>query len=101
MKSHIRKNPKKLENKNWKKNDCMGISSDKMTRLYTRRPGHGYERETLIESESFLIAAQNNAIRTSYVKAKIDNTQQERKCSLCCEKDLTINHLVSEYSKLT
>ena len=31
------------------------------------------------ESESFLIAAQNNAIRTNYIKVKIDNTQQNSK----------------------
>ena len=28
------------------------------------------------ETESLLIAAQNNAIRTNYIKAKIDKTQQ-------------------------
>ena len=27
------------------------------------------------ETESLLIAAQNNAIKTNYIKAKIDNTQ--------------------------
>ena len=27
------------------------------------------------ETESLLIAAQNNAIRTNHIKAKIDNTQ--------------------------
>ena len=48
-----------------------------------RRPGHSYERETFMtETESLLIAAQNNTIRTYYVKSKIDNTQQNCKCSL-------------------
>ena len=28
------------------------------------------------ETESLLIAAQNNAIRTNYIKAKINNTQE-------------------------
>ena len=28
------------------------------------------------ETESLIIAAQNNAIRTNYIKAKIDKTQQ-------------------------
>ncbi len=32
------------------------------------------------ETESLLIAAQNNAIRTNYIKAKIDNMQQLIKC---------------------
>ena len=32
------------------------------------------------ETESFLIAVQDNAIRINYIKAKIDNTQLNRKC---------------------
>ena len=31
------------------------------------------------KTESRLLAAQNNVIRTNYVKAKIDNTQQNSK----------------------
>ena len=34
------------------------------------------------ETESLLIAAQNNAIMTYYVKAKIDKMQQNSKCGL-------------------
>ena len=50
--------------------------------------------------ESLLIAAQNNAVRTDYIKAKRNNTQRNSKCSLCGDGDLTINHIISEYSKL-
>ena len=32
------------------------------------------------ETESLLIAAYNNAIRTNYIKAKIDKTQKNSKC---------------------
>ena len=35
------------------------------------------------ESKAFLIAAQNNTIRTSYFKAKIDKTKKNSKCKLC------------------
>ena len=35
------------------------------------------------ETESLLIAAQNNAIRTNHIKMKIDKTQQNSKCRLC------------------
>ena len=52
------------------------------------------------ETESLLIAAQNNAIRTSYIKARIDKTQQNSRCRLCGERDETINHVISECSKL-
>ena len=51
------------------------------------------------ETESFLIAAQN-AIRTNHIKAKIDKEQQNSKCRLCGNRDETINHTISECSKL-
>ena len=35
------------------------------------------------ETESLPIAAQNNAIRTNHIKARIDKTQQNSKCRLC------------------
>ena len=60
----------------------MDISSDKLPRLHMRRYGHGYEMEISREKLKLLIAAQNDAIRTNYVKAKIDNTQQNSKYRL-------------------
>ena len=52
------------------------------------------------ETESLLIEAQNNAIRTNPIKARIDKTQQNSKCRLCGDRDDTINHIISECSKL-
>ena len=52
------------------------------------------------ETESLLTAAQNNAIRTNYVKAKIDKTPQNSKCRLCGDRCETINLIISECSKL-
>ena len=52
------------------------------------------------ETESLLRAAQNNAIRTNRIKAIRDKTQQNSKCSLCGDKNDTINHIISELSKL-
>ena len=51
------------------------------------------------ETESLLIEKQNNAIRTNYIKAIIDRTQQNSKCWLCGDRDETINHTMSECSK--
>ena len=42
------------------------------------------------ERESLLMAAQNNAIRTNHIKARIDKTQQNSKCRLCGDRDETI-----------
>ena len=52
------------------------------------------------ETESLLIAAQENAIRTNHIKARIDKSQQNSKWRLCAERDETINHIISECSKL-
>ena len=47
-----------------------------------------------------IIAAQNNVIKTHYVKVKIDKTQQNSKCWLCGVRDQTVNYIISECSKL-
>ena len=52
------------------------------------------------ETESLLIAAQNNAIRTNHINTRIDKTQQNSKYRLCGDRDETINHIISECSKL-
>ena len=46
------------------------------------------------------MAAQNSAIRTNHIKARIDKTQQNSKCRLCGYRDETTNHIISECSKL-
>ena len=52
------------------------------------------------ETEYLLITAQNNAVRINRIKARIDKTQQNSKCRLCRDRDETINHIISERSKL-
>ena len=52
------------------------------------------------EAESLLIPAYNNAIRTNHVKERIDKTQQNSICRLRGDRDETINHIISECSKL-
>ena len=48
------------------------------------------------ETQSLLIAAQDNAIRTNHIKARIDKTQQNSKFRLCGDRDEMINHIISE-----
>ena len=52
------------------------------------------------ETESLLMAAQNSAIRTNHIKARIVKTQQNSKRRSCGDRDETINHIISECSKL-
>ena len=52
------------------------------------------------ETKSLLIAAQDSALKTNHIKARIVKTQQNSKCRLCGDRDETINHIISECSKL-
>ena len=52
------------------------------------------------ETEGFIMAAQDQALRTNAIKTKIDKTAIDSKCRLCKEKEETIDHLVSACSKI-
>ena len=75
----------------------MDFSRDKQGKFNTRRLGYGLNLKR--ETESLRIIIQNNVIWTNYVKDKIDNMKQNRKCRLCRDGDETINH-ISKCSKL-
>ena len=46
------------------------------------------------------MAPQNQSIRTSLVKAKIDKSQEDSLCRVCRKVDESMNHIVSGCSKL-
>ena len=52
------------------------------------------------KTECLLIAPQNHALKTNYIKAKIDNIQKNSKCCLCGDRDETINYIISKCIKL-
>ena len=52
------------------------------------------------ETESPIMAAQNQSIRTNLVKAKIDKSQGESLCRVCRKVDESIDRIVSGCSKL-
>ena len=98
MSSTNRKN-KKLKKTNGKKNHCMDASSNKLERLHNMTWTCDLIRGNLKrESESLLIVAQNNTIRTNYIMMKTDNTQQNSKCRLCEDSDKMVN-CISNNSK--
>jgi hypothetical protein len=47
------------------------------------------------ETESEIVAAQDQAIQTKYYSTKILNTETESKCRLCQKFDETIDHIIS------
>ena len=52
------------------------------------------------ETESLIVAAQNQSIRTNLVKANIGKSQKDTLFRLCKNADESIDHAVSGYSKL-
>jgi len=52
------------------------------------------------ETESLIVAAQNQSIRTNLIKAKIDKSQGDSLCRLCKKANESIDHVVSGCSKL-
>lgn len=52
------------------------------------------------ETESLITAAQEQALRTNYRRAKIEQDGSSPLCRMCGERDETVSHIVSECSKL-
>ena len=52
------------------------------------------------ETESIIVAAQNQSIRTNLVKAKIDKCRGDSLCRMCRKVDESIDHIISGCSKL-
>ena len=52
------------------------------------------------ETESLIVAAWNQSIRTNLVQAKIDESQKDTLCRLYKKAGESIDHVVSGFSKL-
>ena len=53
-----------------------------------------------VETEAMLFAVQEQAIRTNYVKHKVDKTAQSPLCRIRDKNSESMSHIVSEYEKL-
>ena len=52
------------------------------------------------ETEGMIVAAQGQALRTNYVKFRIDHNCVSPKCRMCGDKDETVWHVIGECAKL-
>ena len=52
------------------------------------------------QTEALITAAQDQAIRTNYIKATIAKYQIVAKCRICRDKNATLSHIISGCSKL-
>ena len=53
-----------------------------------------------VHSEATICAAQEQALRTNYIKNKINKTSENPLCRMCCEKGETLQHIIFEFKKL-
>jgi len=52
------------------------------------------------ETEGFLMAAQDQALRTNAIKVKIDKQEGEATCRMCKNREETVTHIISGCCKL-
>ena len=52
------------------------------------------------ETEGTILAAQDQALRTNWIKSNVDKENISSKCRMCGEREETIAHIVSECQKL-
>ena len=89
------------ENQNGKKNNYVDVLRLQQIRSCTKKTWTWLEKGNLkSETESLLIAAQTNAIRTHHIKARIDKSQQNSRCWSCGGQDEMISHIITKCSKL-
>ena len=59
--------------------------------------GKGYLRK---ETEGLIFAAQEQALRTNWIRKNIDGQEVSEKCRMCGERDESITHLIAKCKKL-
>ena len=59
--------------------------------------GKGYLRK---EAEGLIFAAQEQALRTNWIRKNIDGQEVSEKCRMCGERDESIIHLIAKCKKL-
>ena len=87
---------------NWHNKPMAGQYLRQMENVQTKESWNWLRRgELKRETEETIVAAQDQALRTRYIKNKIERRHDiSPKCRLCGSADETINHLISECSKL-
>ena len=60
-----------------------------------------HQQDLKKETEGLIIAAQDQALRTNYIKFRIDKTATSPMCRLCHNKSETIDHVLSGCPKLS
>ena len=96
-----RNGQKETRLKNWKSKAMNGQHLRQTEENAAKETWQWMKRGSLKrETKSLIIAAQDQALRTNYRKAKIEKNTNILMCRLCKEKEETVSHIVSECSKI-
>ena len=87
---------------NWKNNDMLGQFVGNTEPASDKEKSSGWLRNGDLkkETEGMILAAQGQALRTNYVKFRINHSCVSPKCRMCGDKDETVWHAIGECSKL-
>ena len=87
---------------NWKNKDMLGqfVQDTELVSDKEKSWGWLWNGDLKKEAEGMILAAQRQALRTKYVKLRIDHSCVSPKCRMCGDKDETVWHVIDECSKL-
>ena len=87
---------------NWKNKDMLGQFVRDTEPVSDKEKSWGWLRNGDLkrETEGMVLAAQGQALRTNYVKFRIDHSCVSPKCWICGDKDETVWHVIGECSML-
>ena len=82
------KNTTKTRKQKWEEKQLYGYFKRQTAEIAHMKTWSWLRRGNLKrEMESLITATQDNAIRTNYIKAKIDRTHKNSKCRMCVERE--------------
>ena len=87
---------------NWKNKDMLCQFVQDTEPVSDKEKSWGWLRNGDLEKETggMILAAQGQALRTNYVKFRIDHSCVSPKCRMCGDKDETVWHVIGGCSKL-
>ena len=88
---------------NWKNKDMLGQFVRDTEPVSDKEKSWGWLQNGDLKKETkgVILSAQGQALRTNYVKFRIDHSCVSPKCRMCGDKDETVWHVIGECSKLS
>ena len=97
----LRKKKKEERHKQWKEKQLLDKFITEKEEIRSKETW-GWIRKSYLkkETEGLIFAAQEQALRTNWIRKGIDGQKVSGKCRICREMDMSITHLIEECKKL-